>query len=256
MQSIGPEQIGIAIGYFVPVELQRRQFHLEPVLTELVRRSFKPLADSEFQQVQPWCKWRAITTYLDCLAFADRAANGLPKGAQLSLEHVTPGQFYSAGAIFFAQAMIDNIAVWLCEAHDLQVSGGERNFLKKKFTWQLIGKHAQAEDLMATHSDFLEEVNRYRQVWIHTLAGGVIPIADGDPFSNPLVAKFLGVPIDPAINIDETSYARRIEQCATRNQGRYLYPLGEFTKRVFDGGKRFYLDWLRFSLDTIIVSSD
>jgi hypothetical protein len=111
--------------------------------------------------------------------------------------------------------------------------------------------------LFSNHIAFIKEVNRYRQVWIHTLAGGAIPIVDDDPFLKPQSAnKFLGVPIDPAINPDEESYTDRAKQCATKNNGRYVYILSEFTNRILDGATRFYLGWLRFALDTIELTKD
>ncbi len=60
-----------------------------------------------------------------------------------------------------------------------------------------------------------------------------MPLADESPFENPeTTSKFLGVPIDPAIHLDEPNYRRRIEQCALGNDGRYLYELTEFTTMI------------------------
>lgn len=204
------------------------------------------------QQVQPWCRWRGISTYLDCVAFADRSANGLPRGKDLKLEHVTSGQFYSAGIIFFLQALIDNIADWLSNALPLPIKGGERSFSSTQFRRELKKRFPSALALLEAKHAFIEEVNSYRQVWIHTLAGGAMPVADSDPFACPESAnKSLSVPFDPAINVDEKSYAKRVQQCAMKNDGRYLYEIGDFTSRMFDGGSKFYLDWLRFALDNV-----
>lgn len=239
------------ISYFVPAELQRRRFQENPLFAGLANRAFKPMRDG-VQLAQPWSSWRGISTYLACAAFADRSAQTLPRGKDLNLEHVTPGQFYSAGVIFFSQAMMDNIADWLSDALPLSVKGGDRNFLEKTFTRELKFRFPASSALLSAHDPFLNELNRYRQVWIHTLAGGAIPVADDDPFSSPESAsKFLGVPIDPAINPDEESYAKRAEQCAAKNAGRYLYEIGEFTSRIFEGATRVYCDWLRFALDSI-----
>ena len=141
-------------------------------------------------------------------------------------------EFYAAGEIFFAQAMIDNIASWLCEALPMAVAGGEWNFGKVAFVRQLEERPGAAE-LLRTHKNFVKEVNRYRQVWIHTLAGGAIPLVDDDPFLNPEGAnRHLGVPIDPAINVDEPGYRKRVEECAEQNEGRYCYAIDEFTPSV------------------------
>src|SRR5262245_33557598 len=126
------EKLRLMVSYFVPVELQRRMFQTMSIFSELAGRGFKDTMNGA-QQVQPWTMWRGISTYLDCVAFADRSANEFPVGKDLNLVHVTPGQFYSAGTIFFTQAMIDSIADWLSEALPLPIKGGERNFRSPQF---------------------------------------------------------------------------------------------------------------------------
>jgi len=235
--------------FFVPVELQRRGFQHKPIFAELAGRGFA-LVNAGAVLVQPWCRWHGISTYLDCVAYADRSARSLPQGKDLNLTHVTPGRFYSAAIVFFAQAMLDNIAVWLCDALPLSVKGGDRHFLSSQFTRELKKKQGSSHALLEKHKAFVKEVNTYRQVWIHTLAGGAMPITDTNPFINPGTDdKFLRVPIDPAIQIGDENYQERIGQCAARNGGRYLYEISEFTGRIFESASTFYLDWLRFALD-------
>ena len=145
--------------------------------------------------------------------------------------------------------MLDNIAVWLCDALPLSVKGGDRHFHSNQFTRELK-KHESSKARLDVHRAFVKEVNNYRQVWIHTLAGGAMPIAETNPFIDPSAAdKFLGVPIDPAIHFSEENYRKRIEQCAAKNGGKYSYEIGEFTGRIFESASAFYLDWLRFALD-------
>ena len=241
----------LRIAHFVPVELQRLGFQHNAIFSELADRGLKPITDGA-RQVQPWCRWRGTSTYLDCVAFADRSAKAIPTGKDLNLEHVTPGQFYSASVIFFGQALLDNIAVWLCEALPLSVRGGERHFLSTQFKRELKKREPSSAGIIAAHEPFVKEVNTYRQVWIHSLAGGAMPISDISPFENPETAnKYLGVPIEPAINFDQKNYLKRIEQCAMRHAGHYLYRIGDFTGRIFNAASVFYLDWLRFALDHI-----
>jgi hypothetical protein len=245
------ERLRLATSHFVPVELQRRGLQSEPIFSEVAQRAFHPIPDG-LQLVQPWYGWRGISTYQDCVAYADRAARELPTGRSLNLTHVTPGQFYSASIIFFAQALIDNIADWLSDAVPLQTRGGERNFRKGSFKRELKRRLPGADEVLVRQHLFVEEINARRQVWIHTLAGGALPVADGNPFDDPDTAeKRLGVPIDPGINPDEENYLRRVEACANANGGRYLYDLAEFTDKVFSGAKSFYSDWLRTALHGI-----
>jgi len=150
------------------------------------------------------------------------------------------------------QALIDNVAVWLCDAMPLSVSGGERHFLSVPFMRELRRKQPTADEEFGKHRGFIEEVNQYRQVWIHTISGGAIPTSDIDPFANPETAqRFLGVPLDPAIQPDQENYRKRVEQCAKRNDGRYLYRIENFTSRTFEGASAFYLGWLRFAQDHV-----
>ena len=239
----------LSVSYFVPVELQRRGFKQNPAFSELARRGFRPGVPGTLELIHPWCRWHGISTYLDCVAYADRSARTIPTGNDLTLEHVTPGQFYSASIILSAQALMDNIAVWLCDALPLPVKGGERHFLSSQFKVELERKEDSSTVVFAAHQPFIKEVNAYRQVWIHTLTGGALPMTDVCPFEHPQTAdKFLGVPIDPAIHPDGENYLKRVEECARTHGGQYLYKIGDFTARIFDGASSFYLDWLQFAL--------
>jgi hypothetical protein len=236
---------------FVPIELQRRGFMNRVVFTDLAERAFEPVPKG-VKQVQPWCRWQGLSQYLDCVAFADRAAREIPTGSALDLTHITPGRFYSVAIVLFTQALIDNLAVWLCDAVSLPVAGGDRHFLSSRFTRELVRKLPPAHAELEKHRAFVAETNRYRQVWIHTISGGAIPTSDVDPFQHPETArKFLGVPLDPAIQPDQENYRKRAEECAGKNSGRYLYEIGDFTNRVFAAASEFYLGWLRLALDHI-----
>lgn len=116
----------LCVAVFVPVELQCRGFNSE-IFMDLVGRAFERVPEG-VKQVQPWCRWQGLSQYLDCAAFADRAASCSGIG------HVTPGRFYSVGIIFITQALIDNVAVWFCDALSLPVRGGDRHFLSSRFT--------------------------------------------------------------------------------------------------------------------------
>jgi hypothetical protein len=221
------------------------------IFQELADRAWET-ASGGVKQIQPWCRWQGLSEYLDCVAFADRMATEIPTGRALDLTHVTPGRFYSVAIVFFAQALIDNLAVWLCDASSLPVSGGDRHFLSRRFKRELAKKWAHAAAVLTKHESFLEDTNKYRQVWIHTISGGAVPSADVNPFEYPdTEQKFLGVPIDPAVQPHLGDYSKRAEECARKNDGRYLYPIGDFTLRLFEATTALYMDWLRFSLDHI-----
>jgi hypothetical protein len=241
----------LRIAPFVPVELQHRGFMNLEIFMDLAERAFEPVPEG-VKQVQPWCRWQGLSQYLDCVAFADRAARELPTGSTLDLTHITPGRFYSVGIVFFAQALIDNVAVWLCDAVSLPVGGGDRHFLSSRFTRDLVRKLPPAHVELEKHRAFVAETNRYWQVWIHTISGGAIPTSDGNPFQHPETERrILGVPLDPAIQPDQENYRKRAEECARKNDGRYLDEIGNFTSHVFQATSDFYLGWLRLALDHI-----
>src|SRR4051794_23684899 len=98
----------LRVAPLVPVELQRRGFMNLEIFKDLADRAFDPIPGG-VKQVQPWCRWQGLSQYLDCVAFADRAARELPAGSALDLTHITPGRFYSVGIVFFTQALIDNV---------------------------------------------------------------------------------------------------------------------------------------------------
>jgi hypothetical protein len=241
----------LRIALFVPPELQRRGFQNRQIFSDLAACAFEPLPRG-LKQIQPWCRWQGLSQYLDCVAFADRSAKEIPTDSALSLEHVTQGRFYSVSIVFFTQALFDNVAVWLCGAMALPISGGDRHFLASPFTEALTRKRAVAAEELSKHDAFVKYVNKYRQVWVHTISGGAIAISDRNPFQYPDSArKFLGVPRDPAIQPDQDSYMKRVEKCAKQNNGEYLNEIGDFTGRVFEGAAAFYLGWLRFALDHV-----
>lgn len=77
-------------------------------------------------------------------------------------------------------------------------------------------------------------------------------MSDESPFQHPeTVKKFLGVPLDPMIQPDQENYRKRADEFSRKNGGRCLDEIGNFTSRVFNGGRDFYLGWLRLALDHI-----
>jgi hypothetical protein len=134
----------------------------------------------------------------------------------------------------------------------LSVSGGERHFLSNLFKRELARKQPAATEELEKHDAFLREINKYRQVWIHTISGGAIPFSDVSPFEQPDRAqKTLAVPLDPVIQPDQENWTERAKQCAKENNGQCVYEIGDFTGRVFDRAVEFYCGWLRFALDHV-----
>lgn len=232
---------------FVPVELQERGFLKNPIFRELNRRAYVR-AHGGIRLAQPWIRWQGFSAYLDCIAYADRAARALPTGRGLTLSHVTPGRLYSVSSVFLAQALADNLAVWLCHALPLPVGGEDRRFHSRRFQEELIRKAPGAGALLERHAGFLAEIESYRQAWAHTMAGGALPFSDlGERESPDPTSMMLGVPADPSLELP----GEEPEGVGVSSE---RYPLGEFTARVFDGAAGFFLTWLRFALDHVHVA--
>lgn len=226
---------------FVPVELQERGFLKNPIFRELNKRAFVR-AHGGIRLAQPWIRWQGFSAYLDCIAYADRAARELPTGRGLNLSHVTPGRLYSVSSVFLAQALADNLAVWLCYALPLPVGGVDRRFQAKRFQDELVRKVPAARALLERHAAFLQEIEQYRQAWAHTMAGGALPFSDlGASADVDEPSMMLGVPAD-------LSWETGGEGLGV---GPAPFPLGEFTARVFEGAAGFFLTWLRFALDHV-----
>ena len=190
---------------FVPVELQERGFLKNPIFRELNRRAFVR-AHGGIRLAQPWIRWQGFSAYLDCIAYADRAARALPTGRGLTLSHVTPGRLYSVSSVFLAEALADNLAVWLCYALPLPVGGADRRFQAERFQEELVRKAPEARMLLERHAAFLDEIENYRQAWAHTMAGGALPFSDlGERADVDEPSMMLGVPADVSQESDRKS---------------------------------------------------
>jgi hypothetical protein len=206
--------------------------------------------DSSARVTPSWISWRGIFEYLSCVEYARAVLLSLPSGGQIGGDVAVPARFAAAALVFFAQATLDNIAGWLTNELSLAIKGSHRQLHKNNFKSALSSAHGgkQIVEVIGRHSNFLKDLERFRQAWIHSLAGGANLYADRPPDQGGIAE--IAVPMDPAIDsfAPNQGYLRRIEACRERNSGRWLYPIAEFANRFGDGTKMVCLDLLACSI--------
>jgi hypothetical protein len=138
--------------------------------------------------------------------------------------------------VFFAQATLDNVAVWVADSLNLTVKGSDCAFHKSKFNQAISDAVPNLAMTVAKHSDFIIKLEAYRQEWIHRLSGGARIYSDKPP-SDPTALPQIMVPVNPAMPSfagDPKAYARSVDRTRTNNGGRWLYPLVEFADEMAD----------------------
>jgi len=240
----------LRVSFVVPVYLQGLDYRENPMFGELALRATAPHPGG-LKVVLPWIRWKGFAGYLSCVEFARHQLRGIPRGQALTLNEETPARYHAVGIVLLAQALADNLAVWLSEQLHLRAAGGEQSFLRqafrKAFTTRLGGG---AANLLQKHEPYLNELNTYRQVWVHRHAGGGVLMSDDCP-DLPTSHKFVGIPIDPAFDHFAADAHTRAEGTARAHGGRYLYEAAEFADRIATGVRNLFFDVLRLSLDNI-----
>ena len=240
----------LRVSFVVPVYLQKLDYRENPMFGELALRATAPHPQG-IKVILPWIRWKGFAGYLSCVEFARHHLGRMPCGQALTLNEETPAQYHVVGIVLFAQALADNLAVWLAEQLRLHVSGGDQNFLQKAFRKAFENSLKQeATTFLQKHGPYLRELNRYRQVWVHRHAGGGVLMSDGPP-DLPTSHKHVAIPIDPVFDHFAVDAHTKAEGIAKTHGGRYLYEAAEFADRVAAGAKELFFDVLRLSLNKI-----
>lgn len=208
-------------------------FEKIPVIQKINSMSFGEREDAIYN-IEPWASLRDIFEYVACVEFAKERLLNLPKGKALGSINITPARYDSASLVFFAQASLDNLAVWLNSVFDLGLNGANISFYKHKIKPALETKHPKFSSILQKHSPFIENLNAYRMEWLHRIAGGAEIYSDKAP-SDPDANISIQVPIDPTIpslSSEPTLYLERIQKVQHENGGRWLMPIEEFTEYI------------------------
>ena len=197
-----------------------------------------------------WASWRGILEYMACVEFARNSLRDLPVGRAIETIHARSARYHSASLIFFAQATLDNIAVWLSRTYALGIKGSNCALHKSKFLKAVRALDNDLAEVLASHSSFLGELERFRRRWIHQLSGGARVFSDRTPMDSEAQPTIM-IAMDPEIDLDRhgSEYVQQVERCRQANGGKWFYGVVEFADKFADGT----LDCLRGSLARILV---
>lgn len=193
-----------------------------------------------------WAPWRGILEYLSFVELARFRLKALPTGSGIGGQHLLSARYESLALIFFAQATLDQIAAWLTRDLKLKVPGRNRQLHKEDFRSALSNSGLRGAGIAASldkYEQYFSELEKFRQTWIHSLAGGAAGFSDRAPDKGGIPE--IAVPIDPTIpEVPHAKYVERVQKCREQNGGRWLYPIGEFADRFAEGTKSVTLSVL------------
>jgi hypothetical protein len=241
---------------FLPPYLQTLGYANLPGIRELADRAVIVTTEA-IQHESAWSAWRGILEYVSCVEYARGLLKGLPIGRAIGSVDVVPARYHSASLVFFAQATLDNLAVWSSTRLNLDARGSDCAFHKSKFNQALAARVPNVAASMQLHAPFVVKLESYRQEWIHRLAGGARVFSDKSP-SEPDAEIQIMVPINPSIGQyehDPNAYLRAVARTRTNNGGRWLYPVAEFADELADALKAFLLAFLVAALAEPLFST-
>jgi len=217
----------------LPPDLQALHYGEIPVLAKLNEISYLH-KDDHIQPIYPWAGVRDILEYLTCVEYAKTRLLALPTGRALGSINVTPARHDSASLVFFSQAALDNLAVWLNGVFELGLKGNNVSFYKNQIKPLLNEKHQGFCLLLDEYEEFIQRLNSYRMEWLHRVAGGAQIYSDKSP-SEPDANISIQVPIDPEIPSlvsEPKKYLKRIQKVQAKNSGQWLMPINEFAEYI------------------------
>lgn len=236
---------------------QLPEYRDAPAVAALLRHSDQ--LDKYSVTPNPWHDWRGIFEYLECVEFARNQLAHL--ASQVPSSDVGfQARYHSVNLVFFAQAMLDNMAMWLCDK--LPIAGlamGNRAFhkgyaAKPAFRPELTAALPGFEAVFVQYEQFVVDLEKYRRAWIHRLAGGASMFSDLVP-SDPAAKITIEVPLNPEIALragrDGQEYLELVDATRAANGGRWLQPIDEFGDRFADAARQFTLD----SLDVVTAGN-
>lgn len=234
---------------FLPPHLSQLGYGSIDVFVELGDRAITEDSQTVIDS-KTWKPWRGILEYLSCVEFARHELHQLPHGRSIGSKDVVPARYNSASLVFFAQATLDNVALWLTNQLSLNVRGGDCAFHKRRFQEALIAYDQGFSAFIANNINYICELEKFRQEWIHRLSGGAKVYSNTNP-SDPEAKIEICVPIEPSINVfsnNEKLYLKKVENCRKRNSGRWLYTIDEFADLMADGCKSMICELLAILL--------
>ncbi len=183
---------------------------------------------------QKWAAWRGILEYIACVEYARRLLKEVAQSGRTDGLLGLAVRYNSASLVFFGQAALDNIANWLSRRLSLKKLKGSHCQLHKKSFQDALEAVTDGHGIIEAvrrHDKFLAELEKRRQIWIHSLSGGANAYIDKSPAEGGI--GFFAVPLDPSISsfpeIDMGEYARRVQVCRDANSGECLAGCGKMS---------------------------
>jgi hypothetical protein len=230
---------------FVPPYLQQLGYAELPEMRELAGRA-QVITPTAILGNPPWLRWRGILDYVCCVEYARQNIKALPRGRALGSVDQVPARYHSVSLVFFAQATLDNIAVWICDQLNISLSGSDRSFHKAKLEARLLSSAPNLAAVATKHTAYFAKLDNYRKHWIHSLTGGAVMYCDKNP-GLPDARTEMMVPIDPAVYLheyDRAAFPKAVERTRKNNQGEWLYPIADFADEFADGLKSFLVEFI------------
>lgn len=235
---------------FLPPYLQSIGYAGFAPFRELASRA-TTITDKAITEDPAWPPWRGILEYVCCVEHAREMLKNLPTGHALGSADVLPARYHSASLVFFAQATLDNIAVWSSKRLQLSIKGSDCAFHKSKFNAEFKVAAPSVAIAISAHILFITKLENYRQEWIHRLTGGASLYSNKSPSDIDAEIQIM-VPINSSIDqYAQTpgAFVKAVARARTNNGGRWLYPIDEFADEFADGLKTFLLVFLAAALD-------
>ncbi|MCO7190196.1 MULTISPECIES: hypothetical protein [unclassified Pseudoalteromonas] len=233
----------------LPPDLRTLGYGELPVIIKLNELSYVH-EDEHIQPVYPWAGVRDILEYVTCVEFAKSRLLALPTGRALGGVNVTPARHDSASLVFFAQATLDNLAVWLNDVFQLNLKGNNVSFYKNQIKLKLGEKYCGFTQVLDDYEHFIQNLNSYRMEWLHRVAGGAQIYSDKAP-SEPDANISIQVPIDPVIPSlasERQRYLKRIQKVQQKNGGKWLMPIDEFAVHIQSKTKGLLIELLECTI--------
>jgi hypothetical protein len=221
------------VQYLLPPLLLSR-YARNPAIVAYVNRAVKQDPKRGTVRNATWHRWEGIFEYLACVEYAWIHLQKNDQDEQRVLYH-------GRALIFFAQATLDLVAVWLRDQLGIEAKGGNCAFHRKRFQEDLSSKSEEFRRLVDKHQEFVKELNEYRTEWIHRIPGRpILTLGEDKPYYS--------VPIDPSATIfDAATESAKLKRSLERH-GRHSYDISEFANRFAEGTRKLVLGALMASL--------
>ncbi|MCQ6274694.1 hypothetical protein JMM81_06875 [Bacillus sp. V3B] len=206
-------------------------------LKYLEKLSYGETEDS-INNIEPWSNWRNIFEYVSIVEYAKMEISKLPKGRQIGSTDVVPARYHSTSMIFYSQAVLDVVKLWLADYFSLK-KDIPKSFYYQKFQEAIQIKHYPFSYFYEKHGEFIYDLKNYRYEWIHRIAGGANIYADKN--SGEVDANIsIRVPMEPKLSNVKDNVSR-IQELIAEN-GSWLYSIDEFSEKISSDLREFIYD--------------